>query len=237
MDTHQFRHKGYEAPPIDGSCQIGRLQVITHELLDLLASDREEVMRDAITMHAGPGWIPEALTPHLKRHREGQITTWTLHGWPIVAITENGMLINKDCDGRTQASVFFNYQFLPRRPSVDEGELIDQAVKASGAAEAYLTSPERAAAMVPENPPCTYAGKKQETVALWIRCHKFNDKYAVGTAIVRYKLINPLREGTETATRSQAWVMGGHTCMIMIEGHAGGVLLDSIVAIKTEGQQ
>lgn len=45
---------------------------------------------------------------------------------------------------------------------------------------------------------------------------------------MRYKLIAPLREGTETKTRSEAWVMGGHSVMVMVEGVSGGVLLESV---------
>ncbi|MFT4177007.1 MAG: hypothetical protein QM627_10165 [Luteolibacter sp.] len=46
--------------------------------------------------------------------------------------------------------------------------------------------------------------------------------------MTRYKLINPLSEGTETKTRSEAWVMGGHSVMVMVEGVSGGVLLESV---------
>ena len=45
---------------------------------------------------------------------------------------------------------------------------------------------------------------------------------------MRYKLIHPKREGSLTKTRSQAWVMGGHSAMVMVDGVAGGVLLESV---------
>jgi hypothetical protein len=45
---------------------------------------------------------------------------------------------------------------------------------------------------------------------------------------MRYRLIDPLDDGTETKTRSEAWVMGGHSVMVMVEGVAGGVLLESV---------
>lgn len=60
---------------------------------------------------------------------------------------------------------------------------------------------------------------------------EWNEKYPVGTKVMRYKLINPLREGNETKTRSEAWVMGGHSVMVMVEGISGGVLLESVVPI------
>jgi hypothetical protein len=60
---------------------------------------------------------------------------------------------------------------------------------------------------------------------------QWNLSYPIGTPVMRYKLINPLREGTETKTRSEAWVMGGHSVMIMVEGVSGGVLLESVIPI------
>jgi hypothetical protein len=57
---------------------------------------------------------------------------------------------------------------------------------------------------------------------------KWNAKHPVGTLVTRYKLINPLREPEETKTRSEAWLMGGHTAMVMVEGIAGGVMVESV---------
>ena len=58
----------------------------------------------------------------------------------------------------------------------------------------------------------------------------WNASHPIGTPVMRYKLINPLREGAETKTRSEAWVMGGHSVMVMVDGVSGGVLLDSVKA-------
>jgi hypothetical protein len=66
------------------------------------------------------------------------------------------------------------------------------------------------------------------------KASEWNLKFPVGTQVVRYKLIDPLEEGNETRTRSEAWVMGGHSVMVMVEGVAGGVLLDSVVPIPQE---
>lgn len=59
----------------------------------------------------------------------------------------------------------------------------------------------------------------------------WNGKYPVGTPVMRYKIINPLEEGDETKTRSEAWVMGGHSVMVMVEGVSGGVCLESVIPI------
>jgi len=60
----------------------------------------------------------------------------------------------------------------------------------------------------------------------------FNAKHPVGTPVMRYKIIDPLEEGNPTKTRSAAWVMGGHSVMVMVEGVSGGVCIESVVAIK-----
>jgi hypothetical protein len=59
----------------------------------------------------------------------------------------------------------------------------------------------------------------------------WNAKYPIGTPVMRYKLIEPLREGNETKTRSEAWIMGGHSAMVMVEGVSGGVRLESVKPI------
>ncbi len=60
----------------------------------------------------------------------------------------------------------------------------------------------------------------------------FNAKYPVGTPVTRYKLINPLREPKGTKTRSEAWIVGGHSALVMVEGVSGGVLIESVVPIQ-----
>lgn len=64
------------------------------------------------------------------------------------------------------------------------------------------------------------------------QCDYWNEKYPIGTSVTRYKFIDPLREGNETETRSEAWVMGGHSAMVMVDGVAGGVLLESVVPLE-----
>lgn len=60
------------------------------------------------------------------------------------------------------------------------------------------------------------------------RVDEWNAAHPVGTKVTRYRLIRPLREPQETVTRSEAWLMGGHSAMVMVEGVAGGVLLESV---------
>ena len=64
------------------------------------------------------------------------------------------------------------------------------------------------------------------------RVENWNAKYPVGTTVIRYRLINPLRDGEPTKTRSGAWVMGEHSAMVMVEGVAGGVLLESVMPVE-----
>lgn len=59
----------------------------------------------------------------------------------------------------------------------------------------------------------------------------WNREYPVGTPVIRYKLIKPLREPQITVTREAAWLMGGHTAMVMVMGVSGGVTLESVVPL------
>lgn len=61
---------------------------------------------------------------------------------------------------------------------------------------------------------------------------EWNRTYPVGTPVTRYKLINPLREPQQTRTTSEAWVMGGHSAVVKVEGVSGGVLIESLVPIS-----
>ncbi len=63
---------------------------------------------------------------------------------------------------------------------------------------------------------------QQKLVDAW------NTAHPIGTPVTRYKLINPLGDPVQTKTRSEAWLMGGHTAMVMVEGQAGGVMVESV---------
>jgi hypothetical protein len=54
---------------------------------------------------------------------------------------------------------------------------------------------------------------------------EWNQKHAVGTPVTYHRLIHPLRDPVETRTRSEAWVIGGHTAVVMVEGVSGAVAL------------
>lgn len=55
----------------------------------------------------------------------------------------------------------------------------------------------------------------------------WNRKHAVG-ALVRYHRIIGEGEGVATKTRSEAWVLSGHTAVVMVEGVSGCVALDAV---------
>jgi len=56
-------------------------------------------------------------------------------------------------------------------------------------------------------------------VVLW------NHNHPVGTEVIRK---DDLGKDHKTRTRSEAWVLGGHTAVIMVEGISGGYLLNRI---------
>jgi hypothetical protein len=61
----------------------------------------------------------------------------------------------------------------------------------------------------------------QEVVEDW------NASYPIGTPVV-YQPVkgDPARDNKQTKTRSSAWVLGGHTPVVMVEGIAGGVAIE-----------
>lgn len=66
---------------------------------------------------------------------------------------------------------------------------------------------------------------------LQIIVDEWNAVCPMGTPVVRYKLIRPLREPQTTKTRSVAWLLSGHTAVVMVEGVSGCVALESVVPI------
>lgn len=38
-------------------------------------------------------------------------------------------------------------------------------------------------------------------------------------------------EGRKSVTRSEAWLLGGHTPVVMVEGYAGGIALSHVMGI------
>lgn len=58
--------------------------------------------------------------------------------------------------------------------------------------------------------------------------------HPVGTLVLRYLLLDPLREPMLTRIRSEAWVAGGHTIIVKVEGVAGGVLIGSLKVVDPD---
>lgn len=61
---------------------------------------------------------------------------------------------------------------------------------------------------------------------------RFNELYPVGTRVVAYPSARPEddRDCTriETVTRTKAWLGGGHTPVVMVEGHGAWIALTHI---------
>jgi hypothetical protein len=63
--------------------------------------------------------------------------------------------------------------------------------------------------------------KREREVADW------NRRHGVG-ALVKYHRIIGEGEGVATKTRSEAWVLSGHTAVVMVEGVSGCVALEAV---------
>lgn len=66
------------------------------------------------------------------------------------------------------------------------------------------------------------ASKQQQAVDDW------NAKHPPGTQ-VNVRMDNGSTR--ETKTRSEAWLLGGHTAVILMEGISGGYSLDRVTAV------
>jgi hypothetical protein len=68
----------------------------------------------------------------------------------------------------------------------------------------------------------------------------WNEAHPVGTRVAAYPGCRPEDapdcERLDTVTRSQAWVLGGHTPVVMVDGHSGGIALTHIDAIAERGE-
>lgn len=79
-----------------------------------------------------------------------------------------------------------------------------------------------------ENPFPMRPPKRPSLEELQRQCDRFNAHYPVGSDVIRFPSTTRNDNGVPTKTRSEAWVMGGHSAMVMVEGHAGGVCLDCV---------
>lgn len=69
--------------------------------------------------------------------------------------------------------------------------------------------------------------KPKSEKQLQAQCDAFNQRFRVGTAVVVAK---DGGENVSTTTRSEAWVMSGHSAVIQIAGISGSYLLDRVAA-------
>ena len=71
---------------------------------------------------------------------------------------------------------------------------------------------------------------------LFEKARQWNTLHPIGTPVIRYKLMDPLREGEKTITASEAWVMGGYKIFVILKGLHGElddpVDLESIQVIQ-----
>jgi hypothetical protein len=58
----------------------------------------------------------------------------------------------------------------------------------------------------------------------------WNERYPLGSSIV-IRPPNQASDPRETRTRSQAWVVGGASVMVMVEGAPGVVAIDDIESV------
>lgn len=67
---------------------------------------------------------------------------------------------------------------------------------------------------------------KRPTPAQMLKAaREWNEVHPVGTPVTVTK---DRGEKVETTTRSEAWVMGGHTAVVLLEGISGGYLLSRV---------
>lgn len=62
---------------------------------------------------------------------------------------------------------------------------------------------------------------------------KFNTEVPVGSPIVFWPGVRA-GAGRESVTRSRAWVLGGHSAVVMVAGYAGGIALTHVVVLPAE---
>lgn len=60
------------------------------------------------------------------------------------------------------------------------------------------------------------------------RAEVFNDLHPVGTPVIYYPGTRDAGRGRISTTRSTAWVLCGHTAVVMVDGYAGGIALDHV---------
>lgn len=62
---------------------------------------------------------------------------------------------------------------------------------------------------------------------------QFNKVCPIGTHVL-YWPGERTDEGRRSTTRSEAWLLGGHTPVVMVEGYAGGIALSHVMGIQPD---
>lgn len=62
---------------------------------------------------------------------------------------------------------------------------------------------------------------------------QFNELCPVGTPVL-YWPAERSGEGRKSVTRSVAWLLGGHTPVVMVEGYSGGIALSHVMGYTPE---
>ncbi|WP_300680721.1 hypothetical protein [Nocardioides sp.] len=62
---------------------------------------------------------------------------------------------------------------------------------------------------------------------------QFNQIVPIGTPVLFWPGARE-GEGRESKTRSEAWMLGGHTPAVMVEGYPGGIALSHVMGLPAE---
>lgn len=62
---------------------------------------------------------------------------------------------------------------------------------------------------------------------------RFNAAYPVGTPVRAWPGVKGDHTGTDTKTRSEAYVLSGHTPVVFVEGHSGCIALTHIQPLES----
>lgn len=65
---------------------------------------------------------------------------------------------------------------------------------------------------------------------------QFNEVAPIGTPVLYWPGARE-GEGREGVTRSEAWLLGGHTPVVMVEGYPGGIALSHVMGYSASKEQ
>lgn len=82
-----------------------------------------------------------------------------------------------------------------------------------------------------EQQPQTTARRVGKTAA---QVEQFNHLCPVGTPVLYWPGVRE-GEGRKSVTRTPAWMMGGDTPVVSVEGYAGGIALTHVMGYTPEG--